>query len=59
MVVLGLFLSLKTAFWVAVSIPVTLLGTVAFLGFVGETINLISTIGMVLVLGLLWMTASS
>ncbi len=52
MVVLGLFLSLKTAFWVAVSIPVTLLGTVAFLGFVGETINLISTIGMVLVLGL-------
>ena len=52
MVVLGLFLSLKTAFWVAVSIPVTLLGTVAFLGFAGETINLISTIGMVLVLGL-------
>jgi multidrug efflux pump subunit AcrB len=31
---------------------VTLLGTVAFLGFAGETINLISTIGMVLVLGL-------
>jgi len=52
MVVLGLFLSLKTAFWVAISIPVTLLGTVAFLGFAGETINLISTIGMVLVLGL-------
>ena len=52
MVVLGLFLSLKTAFWVAVSIPVTLLGTVAFFGFAGETINLISTIGMVLVLGL-------
>ncbi len=52
MVVLGLFLSLKTAFWVAVSIPVTLLGTVAFLGFVGETINLISLTGMVLVLGL-------
>ncbi len=52
MVVLGLFLSLKTAFWVALSIPVTLLGTVAFLGFAGETVNLISTIGMVLVLGL-------
>ena len=31
MVVLGLFLSLKTAFWVALSIQVTLLGTVAFL----------------------------
>jgi len=52
MVVLGLFLSLSTAFWVAVSIPVTLLGTVAFLGFTGETINLISLTGMVLVLGL-------
>jgi multidrug efflux pump subunit AcrB len=52
MVVLGLFLSFKTAFWVAISIPVTLLGTVAFLGFAGETINLISLIGMVLVLGL-------
>ena len=52
MVVLGLFLSLKTAFWVALSIPVTLLGTVAFLGFAGETVNLISTIGMILVLGL-------
>ena len=52
LVVLGLFLSLKTAFWVAVSIPVSLLGTVAFLGFTGETINLISLTAMILILGI-------
>lgn len=52
LVVLGLFLSLKTAFWVAVSIPVTLLGTVALLGFSGETINQISLAAMILVLGI-------
>ena len=51
MIVLGCFLSLKTAFWVAVSIPVALLGTVAYLGFAGETINLISLTAMILVLG--------
>jgi Cu/Ag efflux pump CusA len=32
LVVLGVFLSLKTAFWVAVSLPVSLLGSVALLG---------------------------
>jgi len=52
MIVLGCFLSLKTAFWVAISIPVALLGTVAYLGFVGETINLISLTAMILVLGI-------
>jgi len=52
MIVLGCFLSLKTAFWVAISIPVALLGTVAFLGFSGETINLISLTAMILVLGI-------
>lgn len=52
MIVLGCFLSLKTAFWVAISIPVALLGTVAFLGFAGETINLISLTAMILVLGI-------
>ena len=52
LVVLGVFLSLKTAFWVALSIPVSLLGTVAFLGFAGETINLISLTAMILVVGI-------
>ena len=52
LVVLGAFLSLKTAFWVAVSIPVTLLGTVFGLGLTGNTINLISLSGFILVLGI-------
>jgi len=52
LVVLGLFLSFKTAFWVSVSLPVSLLGTVALLGAVGETINLVSLAAMILVLGI-------
>ena len=52
LVVLGVFLSIKTAFWVAVSIPVTLLGTVAFMGLTGNTINLISLSGFIIVLGI-------
>ncbi len=52
LVVLGIFLSIKTAFWVAVSIPVTLLGTVFGLGLTGNTINLISLSGFILVLGI-------
>jgi len=52
LVVLGAFLSLKTAFWVAVSIPVCLLGAVFGLGLTGNTINLISLSGFILVLGI-------
>ena len=52
LIVLGVFLSIKTAFWVAVSIPVTLLGTVFGLGLTGNTINLISLSGFILVLGI-------
>ena len=52
LIVLGVFLSLKTAFWVAVSIPVTLLGAVFGLGLTGNTINLISLSGFILVLGI-------
>ena len=52
LLVLGIFLSLKTAFWVAISLPVTLLGTVAGLGLTGDTINLISLSGFILVLGI-------
>ena len=52
LVVLGVFLSFKTAFWVSVSLPVSLLGTVALLGATGETINLVSLAAMILVLGI-------
>ena len=52
LLVLGVFLSLKTAFWVALSLPVSLLGAVALLGMSGETINLVSMAAMILVLGI-------
>ena len=59
LVVLGAFLSLRTAFWVAVSIPVTLLGTVFGLGLTGNTINLISLSGFILVLGIVCLLYTS
>ncbi|KAA0454935.1 MAG: efflux RND transporter permease subunit, partial [Candidatus Thioglobus sp.] len=52
LIILGIFLSFKTAFWVAVSLPVSLLGSVALLGLAGETINLVSLAAMILVLGI-------
>jgi multidrug efflux pump subunit AcrB len=50
---LFLFLTPRTAFWVAVGVPVVLLGVVALFPLVGMTVNLISVAGMVVVLGLL------
>ncbi len=52
LVLLGLFMNLKSAFWVGLSIPVTLLGTVFLLYVTGETINAIALAGMILVLGI-------
>ncbi|RUA06642.1 MAG: AcrB/AcrD/AcrF family protein [Gammaproteobacteria bacterium] len=52
LIVLSVFLNLKTAFWVALSLPVSLLGTVLLLGVFGENINLISLAAMILVLGI-------
>jgi multidrug efflux pump subunit AcrB len=52
LIILGLFLSFKVAFWVSISLPVSLLGTVALLGATGETINLVSLAAMILVLGI-------
>lgn len=50
--IIGLFLSIRTAFWVSLSLPVTLLGAILLLSIFGETINLISLAAMILVLGL-------
>lgn len=51
-IVLGIFLSIRSAFWVALGMSSTLLGTVALLWFFGETINLLSLIAMVVVMGI-------
>ncbi|MCR9162633.1 MAG: efflux RND transporter permease subunit [Nannocystaceae bacterium] len=52
-IVLGLFLTRKAALWVAVGVPVVLLGVLVLLPAVGLTLNLITLGGLVMVLGLL------
>lgn len=52
-VVLGLFLTRKAALWVAVGVPVVLLGVLVLLQFAGLTLNLITLGGFVIVLGML------
>lgn len=50
---LGLFLELKLAFWVAVGIPVALAGTLAVMQITDYSINDITLFGFILVLGIL------
>ncbi len=52
-VTLALFLRLRLAAWVAWGVPTALLGTFAVLPFLGVSINWISLMGLVLVLGIL------
>jgi len=52
-VALSLFLRLRLAFWVAWGVPTSLLATFALLPFFGVSINWISLMGLVLVLGIL------
>ncbi len=53
LVVLALFLRFRLAFWVAWGVPTALLATFAVLPFLGVSINWISLMGLVLVLGIL------
>lgn len=50
---LGLFLSLRLSFWVALGIPISFLGMFIVGGFAGITINMQSLFGMILVVGIL------
>ncbi len=52
MLVLALFLRPTVAFWVCVGIPVTFMGAIALMPFLGVTINVISLFGFILVLGI-------
>ena len=51
-VVLGLFLDLKLAFWVTMGIPISVLGAFIILPATGVTINMISVFAFILVLGI-------
>ncbi len=52
LVVLGLFLEVRLAFWVTLGIPISFLGSLLLLPSAGGTINMISLFAFILVLGL-------
>ena len=52
LVVLALFLQFKLAMWVAIGIPVALLGTLGALPFTDITISTMTVMGFILVLGI-------
>lgn len=52
-IILTLFLNLRMSFWVALGIPVSLLGVTFILPFLGRTLDSISLASMVLVIGII------
>ncbi len=48
---LAVFLELRLAFWVALGIPVSILGTCAVLYFGGHTLNMLTSFAFLMVLG--------
>ncbi|MFT7618132.1 MAG: HAE1 family hydrophobic/amphiphilic exporter-1 [Planctomycetota bacterium] len=50
---LALFLELRVAFWVALGLPISFLGTFILMHLFGGTINLISLFALIVVLGLI------
>lgn len=52
LVLLALFLTLRSAFWVAMGIPVVLLGTVFLIPAFGQVLDVISLAGMIMVIGI-------
>lgn len=51
-VTLALFLNLRLAFWVALGIPISVLGACAVLYFTGQTLNMLTTFTFVMALGI-------
>lgn len=49
---LGLFLELRVAFWVAIGIPVSILGSLILMPVMGSSINMISLFGFIITLGI-------
>lgn len=52
LLVLVVFLNLRVAFWVALGIPTALMGAMGIMLLTGQSINMISLFGMILVLGI-------
>ncbi len=53
LLLLAMFLNFRIAFWVALAIPISFAGMFIAAGMLGITINVISTFGMVVVIGIL------
>ena len=53
LLVLALFLEVRVAFWVAVGLGVAFMGTFILMGAFGQSVNLISLFGLIVVLGLI------
>ncbi|MDD5090684.1 MAG: efflux RND transporter permease subunit, partial [Candidatus Wallbacteria bacterium] len=53
LIVLGVFLEMRLAFWVMMSIPVSCLGGLILLPLLGVTINMMSIFGFLLALGIM------
>lgn len=52
LIIIGLFLEVRLAFWVAMGIPVSFLGAILLLPMLGVTINMLSLFAFILALGL-------
>ncbi|MEO0542965.1 MAG: efflux RND transporter permease subunit [Pseudomonadota bacterium] len=53
LVVLFIFLNARVAFWVAAGIPVAVLATIGLMYVFGETINMFSLFGLIMMLGII------
>jgi multidrug efflux pump subunit AcrB len=53
LLVLAIFLEIRIAFWVAVGLAFSFLGTFLLMDWTGQSINLISLFGLIVVLGLI------
>ncbi|MCD4742503.1 MAG: efflux RND transporter permease subunit, partial [Desulfobacteraceae bacterium] len=51
--VLALFLNLGLAFWVALGIPISFMGALIILNYMGASINMLSLFGFIMTLGIL------
>ncbi len=52
-VLLAMFLNWRLAYWVALAIPISFAGMFIFVPLFGESINVVSSFGMIMVLGIL------
>ena len=53
LLLLGLFLDLKLAFWVTVGLPVSIIGSFLFIPLTGASINMISLFAFIVTLGII------